>query len=252
MKSRHTLPIALLMLVIGAITAATALLIDWTPVQAAEQAERVDTLTWFLVISSGVIFTIVTAFLVYSVWRFRVGDDDDSDGPPHHGNTKLEIVWTVLPVILLAVMAVWAVIVVNENEEEQADRTVIQVKALQFAWEFTYPDTGVTTGDLRLPSGRQVELQMRSTDVIHDLYVPEFRVKMDVVPGITTTLIVDPNRPGTYPLICAELCGVGHSVMRSRAIVMPAAEYDAWLVQAKADAARTASSGGTPAPTPGG
>jgi cytochrome c oxidase subunit 2 len=88
--------------------------------------------------------------------------------------------------------------------------------------------------------------------VIHDLYVPEFRVKMDVVPGITTKLIIDPNRPGTYPVICAELCGVGHSVMRSRAIVMPAAEYDTWLAQARADAARTASSGGAPAPTPGG
>lgn len=254
MKSRHALPLALLMIVIGAITAAVIFLIDWYPDQASEQAVRVDHLMTFLVIASGIIFTIVTAFLVYSIWRFRVTDpDDESEGSPNHGNTKLEIVWTVLPVCLLAVVAVWALVIIGKNEKKDANREVIQVRALQFAWEFTYPDAGVTTGDLRLPSGRQVELQMRSTDVIHDLYVPEFRVKQDVVPGITTRLIVDPTTPGDYPLICAELCGVGHSVMRSKAIVMPAADYDAWLNQAKAQAAAggtTTSAASAPDGTP--
>lgn len=238
MKSRHALPLALLMIVIGAITAAIIFLIDWYPDQASEQAVRVDSLMKFLVIASGIIFTIVTAFLVYAIWRFRVTDpDDESEGSPNHGNTTLEIVWTVLPVVLLAVVAIWALTIVGRNEKKDANREVIQVRALQFAWEFTYPDAGVTTGDLRVPSGRQVELQMRSTDVIHDLYVPEFRLKEDVVPGITTHLIIDPTTPGDYPLICAELCGVGHSVMRSRAIVMPASDYDAWLTSAKAEVA---------------
>jgi cytochrome c oxidase subunit 2 len=252
MKSRHFVPLAIIMVVIGALSAAVILGIDWLPAQAAEQAPRVDDLTWFLVFWSWVIFTIVTSFLVYSIWRFRAKPGDESDGPPNHGNTKLEIVWTVLPVMLLVVIGVWAVIVVDRNEALAADREVIEVKAWQFAWEFTYPEAGVASGDLRLPAGRQVELRMRSTDVIHDLFVPEFRVKEDVVPGITTNLIVDPTKPGTYPLICYELCGAGHSLMRARAIVMPAAEYDAWKRVAAVRARAAAAAAPAPAAGAGG
>jgi cytochrome c oxidase subunit II len=237
MKSRHFLPLVLIHLVVGALTFATVYLIDWFPDQAAEQAERVDQLMWFLVISSGAIFTIVTSFLVYSVWAFRAKPGDESDGPPNHGNTALEIAWTAGPVILLAVMAVWAVIVVDRNEALAADREIVQVKAWQFAFEFSYDEGSVSSGDLVLPAGRQTELQMRSTDVIHNLAINEFRVKHDIVPGITTRVIVTPTKPGTYVLQCQELCGVGHSVMRTRAIVLPAEEYDEWIETAKADAA---------------
>lgn len=249
MKSRHTLPLALLMLVVGAITAAVIFLIDWYPDQAAEQAERVDALMWFLVISSGVIFTIVTTFLVYSIWRFRAAPGDETDGPPNHGNTKLEIAWTILPVVLLAVMAVWATIVIDRNEALAADREIIEVKAWQFTWEFYYGEgeSTVASGDLILPVDRQVQLEMRSPDVIHNLYVPEFRVKQDVVPGITTRLVINPTREGEYDLICSELCGVGHSVMRARAIVVSQAEYRAWLANARREvAAQTAPRAGAP------
>ncbi|MFN8110229.1 MAG: cytochrome c oxidase subunit II [Thermoleophilia bacterium] len=236
-------------LVVGAITAAVIFLIDWWPGEAASQAHRVNGLMWFLVISSGVIFTGVTSFLLYSIWRFRADPGDESDGPPLHGHTQLEIIWTVIPIILLAVIAAWSIIVTNKNEALAANREVIQVRAWQFAWEFTYPDAKITTGDLRLPEGRQVVFQMRSSDVIHDLWVPEFGVKEDVVPGITTQLIVNPNKVGTYPLICAELCGAGHGIMRSRAIVMPAADYDAWKRSAAAEAQASATPAATPATT---
>jgi cytochrome c oxidase subunit 2 len=93
---------------------------------------------------------------------------------------------------------------------------------------------------MRVPAGRQVELEMRSKDVIHDFYVPEVQVKQDVVPGITTRLIFDPEQPGTYQVICAELCGVGHGVMRARLIVMEPGDYEAWVAQAKAQVAREA------------
>lgn len=246
MKNRHLAPLVVLHLIIGAITAAVIWGIDWWPDQAAVQAERTDSLMWFLVISSGVIFTGVTSFLVYAIWRFRADPDDESDGPPNHGNTKLEIAWTIGPVVLLAVMAVWSSIATTRNEELKADREIIEVRAWQFAWEFTYRDAGFTTGDLVLPKDRQVELQMRSSDVIHDLWVPEFRVKMDVVPGITTKLIIDPTREGTYPLICAELCGAGHGIMRSRAIVKSQADFDAW----KQDSAAKARAAAAPAAAP--
>lgn len=246
LRSRHTIPLIILTIVIGGLTAATAVLIDWIPIQAAEQAERVDSLMWFVVWASVAIFTLVTVVLVYSAWRFRAAPGDESDGPPVHGNTKLEIVWTLVPTVLLAVMAVWAYLVLADNEALAQDRLVVNVTAQQFAWEFAYPGGEVGSGDLRVPVGRQVELRMRSKDVIHNFYVVEFRVKQDIVPGITTRIVFDPNRTGTYQVICAELCGVGHAVMRTRVVVMEPADYEAWLADAETRVAAQAA----PAPEP--
>ena len=223
---------------IFAACAAVALLFDWIPAVASEQGDRVDDLLWFVIWASIVIFTIVASVLLYSVFRFRAEPGDESDGPPTHGNTQLEIVWTIIPALLLAAVAVWAYIVLADNEALASDREVVNVTAQQFAWEYQYPDGSVGTGDLHLPVGKQVELKMRSRDVIHSFYVAEFHVKQDVVPGITTRLIVDPTRTGTYQIICAELCGVGHGVMRSRVIVMEQDDYDAWLEDARRQAAQ--------------
>lgn len=225
----HALPLAFIAIAIGVATVAVALLIPWMPAPASEQADRTGTLMWFLIWCSVVIFTGVATVMVYAIWKFRAKPGDESDGPPMHGNTRLEIIWTVLPTILLAVVAVWAYLVLAENEALADDREEIQVVAEQFAWTFRYPEQQIETGDLRVPVDRQVRLAMRSKDVIHDLYVEEFRVKQDVVPGITTYLLFDATRVGTYQIICAELCGVGHGVMRARVIVMPQDEYDRWL-----------------------
>jgi cytochrome c oxidase subunit II len=238
LRSRHTVPLLILTLIIGGATVAVALAIDWIPVQASDQAGRVDTLLWFVVWASIVIFTLVTVVVVYCALRFRAKPDDDSDGPPIHGNTRLEIVWTIVPAVLLAIMAVWAYLVLSDNEALASDRLVVEVTAQQFAWEFVNREAGIASGDMRVPVGRQVELEMRSKDVIHDFYVKEFRVKQDVVPGITTRLIWNPDRVGTYQVICAELCGVGHGVMRGRVIVMEPDDYETWLAQAKAEVAR--------------
>lgn len=250
MKTRHALPLTLITLVVGALTAASMLLFDWYPVQAAEQAERVDQIMWFLMIASAIVFTGVTAVLIYCVWRFRADPDDESEGPPMHGNTKVEIIWTVIPILLLAFVSAWSFKVIIDNEAVAAKQNAVQVTARQFAWEFTYPEAGIKTGDLRVPIGTQVRLDMRATDVIHSFYVPETRVKQDVVPGITTHMVLNPTRVGTYPVICAELCGAGHGVMRAQMIVMEQDDYDAWLSQAKAQAATKAKA--TPPATPGG
>jgi cytochrome c oxidase subunit 2 len=246
LRSRHTVPLLVLAVVIGGATTAVALLIDWIPQQATDQAERVDTLMWFVVWACVVIFTLVATVLVYSAFRFRAKPGDESDGPPIHGNTKLEIVWTLVPTLLLATMAVWAYLVLSDNEALADDRMVVDVTAEQFAWSFTYPGGQVASGDLRLPEGRQVVLKMRSKDVIHDFYVKEFRVKEDVVPGITTQVVLNPNRTGTFQAVCAELCGAGHGVMRSRVIVMTPSAYDAWIAQAQATVAAQAPPAQTP------
>ncbi|MGD9571814.1 MAG: cytochrome c oxidase subunit II [Thermoleophilia bacterium] len=242
LRSRHTVPLLILLIVIGAASAAVALLIDWLPDQASEQAERVDLLLWFVVWVSLALFTIVMAVLIYSIWRFRVPEDDDEDGPPTHGNTQLEIIWTIIPAVLLAVVAVWAYIVLADNEAlaAQEDRITIDVTAEQFAWTFSYPDDNIASGDLRVPVDKQIVLKMRAKDVIHDFYVIEWKVKEDVVPGITTDLIIDPNETGTFQVVCAELCGVGHGVMRTRVIVMEPGDYASWLASAKQQVAREA------------
>jgi cytochrome c oxidase subunit 2 len=247
LRSRHTVPLLILAVVIGGASVAVALLIDWLPEQASGQSEKTDTLFWFVVWASIVIFTIVTTVLLYSAFRFRAKPGDESDGPPIHGNTKLEIVWTVVPTLLLIVMAVWAYLVLSDNEALASDRMVVDVTAEQFVWSFTYPGGQVASGDLRLPVGRQAELKMRSKDVIHDFYVTQFRVKEDVVPGITTQVIVNPNKVGTFQVICAELCGAGHGVMRARVIVMEPSAYDAWLAQAQKDVAAQAAPASAPA-----
>ncbi len=237
---------ALIALVVGAITVGQALLIDWLPERAGEEAARIDALLWFLFWVSAVIFVLVTVVLVYAVWAFRAEPGDETDGPPIHGNTRLEVIWTIIPAVLLAVVVVLAIVVLEENEALAADRVKIDVIGEQFAWRMQYPDVDVESGDLRVPVDRQVELSIRASDVIHSFWVPAMRVKQDAVPGITTDLVFTPDKVGNYEVICAELCGAGHGVMRTRAIVMEPGAYEEWLSAARAKVEADAQA--TPAP----
>jgi cytochrome c oxidase subunit 2 len=234
MKNRHILPLAAIMIVVGIITFGVIFLIPWLPAQASVEAQRTDQLIWFMTIVSGAIFTVVTSFVVYSAWAFRAAPDDESDGPPMHGNTKLEIVWTAIPVILVAIIAGWSVVIVNRNDQAQKVQDVVHVKAWQYAWEFDYPSLGVSSGDLHVPVGTQVKVSINSFDVIHGFWVPQFRLQMDAVPGITTSLLFTPNKVGTWYVICNELCGEGHAQMRARLIIQTPQDYAAWAAQAQA------------------
>lgn len=233
-KNFPIIPLAVIGIVVAAITAGQALLIDWLPPATTEQAGRTFGLLWFLFWASTVFFVIVTSVLIYAIWKWRAKDDDLEDGPPTHGNTTLEIVWTVIPSIVLIVVAVYGYIVLDRNEAVAADRVQIDVYAQQFMWTYGYPDAGIETGTLMLPVGKQAQLNVRARDVIHDFWVPEFGIKGDAVPGINHVLYINPTKTGTYPVVCAELCGVGHSVMRSRVKVVEQAAYTAWLAKAKA------------------
>ncbi len=234
MRSPHALPLIAIGLVLAAIMAAIAWGIDWLPPAASREAGRTDNLLWFVFIASAIIFVIVVTFLVYSVWKFRAAPGDESDGPPIHGNTTLEIVWTAVPALLLAIVTVYSYLVLSDNEATARDQMVVDVTGQQFSWSFVYPDQRIQTGILRLPVDTQVMVRLHAKDVIHDFAVNDFRLKADAVPGITNTLKFTPNKLGTYPLVCQELCGLGHSVMRSKLIVMPKADFAAWLATATA------------------
>ncbi|HET6944808.1 MAG TPA: cytochrome c oxidase subunit II, partial [Gaiellaceae bacterium] len=187
----------------GAAATAVALFLPWLPPVASKERGRIDLVFWFVVSICILIFAIVVAVMLYSIVRFRAAPDDDSDGPPIHGHTGLEIVWTLIPTVLVTSIGIFSAIVLARDDALGKNVLAVNVTAQQFAWSFQYPNNGkVTTGTLRLPVGRSVQLHMQSKDVIHSFWVPEFGQKQDVVPGIVTTLHITPDKVGTFPVIC--------------------------------------------------
>ncbi len=226
-------------LVAGAICTVVALAIPWLPLDAGREAGRIHFVFWFTTIICIGVFSVVAAVLSFSVWKFRAGPDDDSDGPPVHGHTGIEIAWTAGPAVLVTAISIVSAIVLAQNGNAGSNPLKIKVVAQQFAWSFTYPN-GKTYGSLTLPTGRHTKLDITANDVIHSFWVPQLSQKQDAVPGQHNSLVVTPTRPGTYPVICTELCGLGHSVMRSHVTIMTPSDFAAWQ---KKEAAGT---GGSP------
>jgi len=215
-------------LIAGAVATAVALLVPWLPPAGGKEADRIHFVYWFTTVICICVFAVVAAVLTYSVWKFRVRPDDDADGPPTHGHTKLEIVWTAVPALLVTAISIVSAIVLAQNSHAGSNPLVVKVTAQQFAWMFTYPN-GKSFGYLTLPEGRHTKLRITSNDVIHSFWVPELSQKQDAVPGQFNTIVVTPTRTATYPVICTELCGLGHAVMRSHVDVLAAGKFDTWL-----------------------
>jgi cytochrome c oxidase subunit 2 len=216
--------------VIAAGATAVAIAIPWLPVAASKERDGIDLTYWLATGIAIFIFAIVAAAILYSVWRFRAHPDDDSDGPPIHGHTGLEIFWTAVPLVLVTAIAIVSAIVLHDNGTVPKNALHVNVKAEQFTWSFTYmdgPAKGVTSPDLYMPIDRSTELSITSVDVLHSFWVPQFGQKQDAVPGRNNPLKITPDKIGTYPVICTELCGLGHALMRRQAIVMSAADFAA-------------------------
>ena len=216
-------------IVASVIGVAVCLLIDWFPVDASGAASQIDTVYDVLLICSVPVFVLVMTIAIYSVVRFRAKPGDMRDGPPIHGNTRLEVVWVTIPFIMVTALAVYAWIVLDDIEAKQPDEMVVRVTGQQFTWSFEYPAQKVSSNTLVLPEDRPVDFRIRTNDVIHSFWVPAFRLKSDAVPGLTTEIRLTPSRSGRYQVVCAELCGLGHATMRQNVRVVPAAEFDSWL-----------------------
>jgi cytochrome c oxidase subunit 2 len=217
-------------LVAGAICTAVALAIPWLPVAGGQEAGRIHFVYWFATVISIFVFSVVTAVLVYSVWKFRAGPDDDSDGPPTHGHTQLEIVWTAIPAVIVTAISIVSAIVLAQNGHAGTNPLVIKVEARQFAWKFTYPN-GKSFGTLTIPQGRHVKLDITADDVIHSFWVPQLSQKQDAVPGQHNFIVITPTHIATYPVVCTELCGLGHALMRSQVDILAPADYEKWVAQ---------------------
>jgi cytochrome c oxidase subunit II len=208
---------------------AISLYIDWFPVDAAGSASEIDTVYDVLLICSVPIFVLVMTVAIYSVIRFRARPGDMRDGPPIHGNTRLEIVWVTIPFLMVTALAVYGWVVLDDLEAKQGGALAVNVTGQQFTWTFEYPNEKVNSTALVLPEDRPVDFRVQSNDVIHSFWVPEFRLKTDAVPGLTTRLRLTPDRVGRYQIVCAELCGIGHAAMRQNVRVVPSEDFDSWI-----------------------
>jgi cytochrome c oxidase subunit 2 len=226
---RQMLAIGVIASILGIVA---GLLIDWFPLQASTQAPTIDTLWDVLLIASIPVFVGVMVVVLFSVWKFRMRPGEElRDGPPIHGNTRLEVIWTAIPAILLVGLCTYAFIVLQDVEAAEPNTMNVRVVGEQFAWTFYYDNGGkeVASPQLHLPVNQSVEFTIQSKDVLHDFWVPAFRMKKDAVPGLTVTYRVTPNRTGSFPIVCAELCGAGHATMRASAVVESPAQFTSWL-----------------------
>jgi cytochrome c oxidase subunit 2 len=198
------------------------------PEQASTMADRLDALTLFLVAVSGFFATLICILIIYFAIKYRRRSEEERP-PAVQSDMRLEIFWTVVPLGLTMIMFVWGAKLYFTTFTPPANSLEISVVAKQWMWKVQHPEGQREIDELHVPMGRPVKLVLTSQDVIHDFFVPAFRVKKDVVPGRYTTVWFEANKSGEYHLFCSQYCGTQHSGMIGRIIVMTQAEYQNWL-----------------------
>ena len=198
------------------------------PQQASTLAGRVDELFYFLVGVSVFFAALICILIVVFAIKYRRRDENERP-PAILGNLRLEILWTTIPLALTMIMFVWGAKVYFVTFYPPDDALEITVVAKQWMWKVQHPEGQSEIDELHVPAGRPIKLLMTSQDVIHDFFVPAFRVKKDVLPGRYTTVWFEATKPGAYRLFCAQYCGTQHSGMVGRIIVMEPAEFQNWL-----------------------
>jgi cytochrome c oxidase subunit 2 len=203
-----------------------------TTYPAGDHAQRIYDLLVPIFWAALGVFVVVEGLLVYSVFRFRQRSESDAMPVQIHGNTRIEILWTIAPALILLVIAVLTFRTQAANSTQPADAMKIQVIGHQWWWEFKYPDSNVVTAnDVYIPTGRPVQFVMTSADVIHDPWAPKLAGKTDAIPGHTNYVSFMTDKPGIYRGLCAEFCGAEHAVMRFRVVAVPPDVFQRWLQQ---------------------
>jgi cytochrome c oxidase subunit 2 len=176
------------------------------------------------------LFSLIMVIMLYSAVIFRRKPGDEEDGPHVHGSTTLEIAWTIIPLIIVIAFGIWGALVLRDITSAAPGSLEIDVTGRQWVWSFEYPTEGdFKSAELVVPVNKPISLNMRSEDVLHNFWVPEFRVKQDLVPGRTTVLNITPTQTGDYLVRCAEICGTEHSNMMAPVRVVSEQEYQAWI-----------------------
>jgi len=227
---KHFVIVGILVIVLAVLTYMGLDSVGLMPVPASAQAGPIDWLWDLQIKAMTFLFALIVVPMLYSLIVFRRRKGDTSDAEHVEGNTKLEIAWTVIPLIVVLIMAFIGAQNLGETRRVDPNAMVVQVTGFQWGWRFDYPDYGISSNELYLPVNKQVLLKMTSTDVIHSFWVPEFRVKQDLVPGRTTELRITPTVIGdAYKVRCAEICGTSHAYMENPVIVVDDAGFTAWV-----------------------
>lgn len=219
--------------IVGVIVAQT----DIYPPARSDKGAEIEAAFRTLLTLAVPVLAFVVAVLSYSVLRFRSLGKPAADGPALHGRGAVPVAWLVITSgLALLVMVYPGLTSLSQVLRDEPPDLVVKVDAFQWAWRATYPDAGVTTSqELVLPVDRTVRFEVTSLDVLHSFYVPAFLMKVDAVPGMTTTLSLRPTELGTYEedpglrIQCAELCGIAHSTMVMPVRIVPQEEFQAWL-----------------------
>jgi cytochrome c oxidase subunit 2 len=230
----------LVMVALTIVQSVILLQFDWFGPAASDERGPIDTLFDVMIVLSSFVFAIVMVMFGYAIWKYKAKPGDESDGEPIHGNTRLEIAWTVIPTIIVLFGAGYSWIVLDDIEAKADDRMQLHVISQQFKWTFEYPDEQVDgqplrTNELHVPVDRQLEVHLAALDVLHSFWVPEWGIKRDAVPvgrsgdEVDDNFVVTPNEEGTYSLVCTELCGLGHATMRATVVVESQEEFDQWV-----------------------
>jgi cytochrome c oxidase subunit II len=208
------------------------------PALASAQGVSIDQLFGIYTWGIAFLFSLIVVVLLYSLVVFRRKKGETGDGVHMEGSSQLEIAWTVLPLIAVLYLASLGAQSLAETRRIDPSAMIVKVIAGQWYWQFQYPELGIGSGDLYLPVGAQVDLQMTSNDVTHSFFVPEFRLKQDILPGRTVDLRITPTVIGHYKVSCAQLCGSNHAYMIANVEVVSQSDFQAWVTKQLATASQ--------------
>lgn len=225
---KHAINVTILIIVAAAVLLFFVNRVQWMPVQASLESIAIDNLFTLHLDVIVVLYALVNGILLYAVFVFRRKRNDESEGAYFHSNSKLEIGWTVVPLIVVLYFAFLGATVLGQTLQKGENELEVKVTAQQWTWSFEYPEWGIASTELNLPVDRRVHFTLTSTDVTHSFWVPEFRLKQDTVPGQERSLRLTPSLVGNYKVRCAELCGTGHTAMESPVNVMTAEDFEIW------------------------
>ncbi|MCP4423737.1 MAG: cytochrome c oxidase subunit II [Chloroflexi bacterium] len=199
------------------------------PLRASEESFYVDRLFGMHLYVIAFLFALIMGFMLYSIVVFRRKPGEKGDGDYFHGNTTLEIVWTIIPLGTVLYFSALGAQYLQDIIAPEANELVVEVTGLQWSWRFDYPEYDISSTELYLPRNRQTRLDITSIDVIHSFWVPEFRVKQDAVPGMVNPLRITPTETGEYKVRCAEMCGTDHAYMLGVVNVMEPTSFEEWV-----------------------
>jgi cytochrome c oxidase subunit II len=256
----HMLAMSLVMVTVSAALVYLFLHFNFIPNPASNERGLIDNFMKLLFAIASIFFTIVLTILAYTLIFFRKSKGDDTDARPIRGNTALELTWTIIPLLIVVGLGIYGSIVLNEMSapNPQAGKTqsvfsigvtipgempvsetaaatgnelVVNVTASRFAWQFEYPDYGITSYVLEVPVERRILFKILSKDVVHSFWVQEWGPKQDAIPGMSPSLRITPTELGQFLVQCSQLCGYDHTDMTAPVRVVSPVDFDTWVAQ---------------------